>query len=152
MGFHSRGPLSIMQGEPLKLHFDGYAVRPTNTADIVACNDLCRIVHGMERSEEVHESVEQGSGMTVEHLGKPTGYTTGVGFFSHSVAKSNQDLMALIGAAPSFSGPGFLLPTNNHEVFDWCLRKGLRLVVQATLMSIGLYNEPEGAWLPSVLY
>ena len=29
---------------------------------------------------------------------------------------------------------------------------GLRLVHQMTLMTIGLYNEPSGAYLPSVLY
>jgi hypothetical protein len=49
-------------------------------------------------------------------------------------------------------GPGFLLPTRNHEVFTWCLKAGLKLVYQMTLMTIGLYNEPNGAYLPSVLY
>jgi hypothetical protein len=47
--------------------------------------------------------------------------------------------------------PGFLLPTRNHEVFAWCLESELKLVMQMTLMSIGLYNEPAGAWLPSIL-
>jgi hypothetical protein len=60
--------------------------------------------------------------------------------------------MALIGAAPAFDGPGFLLPTRNHEVFAWCLEHKLRLVMQMTLMTIGLYSEPLGAWMPSVLY
>jgi hypothetical protein len=46
----------------------------------------------------------------------------------------------------------FLVPTQNHEIFVWCLENGLRLVVQMTLMSIGLYNDPIGAWLPSILY
>jgi hypothetical protein len=59
---------------------------------------------------------------------------------------------ALIGAAPTFAGPGFLLPTRNHDVFRWCLERGLRLVKQQTLMTIGLYNEPAGAWLPGILY
>jgi hypothetical protein len=40
----------------------------------------------------------------------------------------------------------------NHEVFAWCLDNGLKLVMQMTLMSIGLYNEPAGAWLPSILF
>ena len=60
--------------------------------------------------------------------------------------------MALIGAAPEFGGPGFLLPTRNHEVFKWCLEAGLKLVFQRTLMTIGLYNEPAGVWLPSIVY
>jgi hypothetical protein len=51
----------------------------------------------------------------------------------------------------AFQGPGFLLPPRNHEVFAWCLDSELKLVMQMTLMSIGLYNEPAGAWLPSIL-
>jgi len=60
--------------------------------------------------------------------------------------------MALIGAAPEFGGPGFLLPTRNHEVFSYCLEAGLKLVFQMTLMTVGFYNEPAGAYMPSVLY
>ena len=37
-------------------------------------------------------------------------------------------------------------------MFRWCLQNDLRLVNQMTLMTIGLYNEPAGAYLPSVLY
>ena len=50
-----------------------------------------------------------------------------------------------------FPGPGFLLPTRNSDVFRWCLANGLRVVQPMTLMSIGLYNEPRGAFMPSVL-
>jgi hypothetical protein len=32
------------------------------------------------------------------------------------------------------------------------MQHGMRLVQQANLMSIGLYNEPAGAWLPSIVY
>lgn len=75
-----------------------------------------------------------------------------IAFLGHSVAETNQDLLALIGATPDFGGPGFLLLTRNHEVFKWCLEAGLKLVFQMTLMTIGLYNEPIGAYMPSVLY
>jgi hypothetical protein len=34
----------------------------------------------------------------------------------------------------------------------WCLGHGLRMQYAMTLMTMGLYNEPAGAWLPSVLY
>ena len=88
----------------------------------------------------------------VEHGGRITGYTTGIGFFGHAVGESNEDLKALIGAAPAFAGPGFLLPMRNGELFRWCLAHGLRVVQPMTLMSLGLYNEPKGAFLPSVLY
>jgi len=35
---------------------------------------------------------------------------------------------------------------------QWCLVKGLRLMKQMTLMTVGRYNEPSGAYLPSILY
>jgi hypothetical protein len=37
-------------------------------------------------------------------------------------------------------------------LFRWCLDNGLRVVEPMTLMSVGLYNEPVGAFFPSVLY
>ena len=92
------------------------------------------------------------SATVVEHLEEITGYATAIGFLAHAVARTNQDLKALIGAATEFPGPGFLLPTRNHEVFEWCLSCELKLVFQMTLMTTGLYNEPAGAYLPSILY
>ena len=80
------------------------------------------------------------------------GYSTAIGWFHHAVGETNDDLKALIAAAPSFLGPGFLLPSRNGELFRWCLANNLRVVAQATLMTIGLYNEPAGAYLPSILY
>jgi len=121
-------------------------------ADIAACNLICRQVHGFDRDAELRDALDQKTASVVEHLGRIAGYTTGIAFFAHTVADTNNGLMALIGAAPEFGGPGFLLPTRNHEVFDGCLRAGLKLVYQMTLMTIGLYQEPEGAYLPSVLY
>jgi predicted N-acetyltransferase YhbS len=151
VGFRTRQSLSIMQGNPLNISFPGYEVRAGCLEDLDACNKICREVHGFDRSTEVKEALGK-SVVVVEHLGEITGYTTTLGFFGHTAAKTNQDLMALIGAASEFPGPGFLLPTQNFEVFSWCLKNRLRLVAQATLMTIGLYNEPTGAYLPSILY
>ncbi len=68
------------------------------------------------------------------------------------MGESNEDLKALIMAADAFGGPGILVPTTNAELFRWCLERGLRVVQPMTLMSLGLYNEPQGAFLPSILY
>jgi hypothetical protein len=73
-------------------------------------------------------------------------------FYGHGVAEMNPDLQALIAAADSFAGPGILVPSRNSSLFRWCLSNGLRVVQPMTLMSLGLYNEPKGAFLPSVLY
>ena len=152
LGFRTREPISILQGRALGQKFAGYEVRPATAADVTDCNRICRQVHGFDRGGEFHDAIEQKVAFVVEHLGRITGYTTGIAFFGHSVAESNRGLMALIGAAPEFGGPGFLLPTRNHEVFKWCLEAGLKLVFQMTLMTIGLYNEPAGTYMPSVLY
>lgn len=152
LGFRTREPVSILQGAPLRQTFAGYQVRAATPADLEACNDVCRQVHGFDRGVELGEAIGQKAASVVEHQGRITGYTTGIAFFAHTVAETNAGLMALIGAAPEFGGPGFLLPTRNHEVFTWCLKGGLKLVYQMTLMTIGLYNEPTGAYLPSVLY
>ena len=151
LGFQTREPLSVIQGPALNIKFAGYDVRPAGEADIATCNHLCRRVHGFERGAELREAIGAHTALVVEHLGRITGYATDLGFFAHAVAETNQDLKSLIAAAPAFQGPGFLLPTRNHEVFAWCLESGLKLVMQMTLMSIGFYNEPAGAWLPSIL-
>ena len=66
--------------------------------------------------------------------------------------RRNAELVALISAADRIAGAGMLLPSRNGEVFRWCLARGLKVVQPMTLMSLGLYNEPRGAFIPSILY
>ena len=77
---------------------------------------------------------------------------SGIAFFAHAVGETNTELKALIGGAAVFGGPGFLVPTRNADLLRWCLQRGLRITQPMTLMSIGLYNEPQGAFLPSIAY
>jgi predicted N-acetyltransferase YhbS len=151
LGFDSRETLSAMQGKPLALKLPGYEVRPAREGDLSACNHLCLRVHGHDRGGELLDAIRQGTATVVERLGRITGYATEIGWFHHALAETNDDLQALIGAAPAFLGPGFLVPSCNGELFRWCLSQGLRVVSQATLMTMGLYNEPVGAYLPSIL-
>lgn len=152
LGFDAREPLSTLQGPAIGKEIPGYVVRPAFESDLEACNRLCLRVHGHDRSPELHRAIEQGTATVVEHVGRITGYATLIGFFGHAVGESNEDLKALIGAADTFAGPGFLLPTRNAELLRWCLERGLRIVQPMTLMSLGLYNEPAGKFLPSILY
>jgi predicted N-acetyltransferase YhbS len=152
LGFETRELLSKLNGAPLGIRFPGYEARPAVKADISACNALCQRVHGYHRGSEFVDAVDQGSARVVEHLGEIIAYATDIALSGHAVAETNQGLKALIGAASGFARGGFLLPTRNGELFCWCLQHGLRLVHQMTLMTIGLYNEPAGAYLPSVLY
>lgn len=148
----TRETLSVMQGRPLALKIPGYDVRPAREEDLPACNRLCFRVHGHDRAGELVDAFRQGTMNVVEHLGRLTGYSTGIGWDSHALAESNDALKALIGAAPEFPGLGFLVPSRNGDLFRWCLSQGFRVVCQAILLTLGLYNEPVGAYLPSITY
>lgn len=152
LGFNTVEPLSNMQGGPLNLKIEGFDVRVMTADDVEAANGLCKAIHGHGRKGEIAGAVQIGSGAAVRRNGRITGYTTGVGFFGHSTAETNDDLMALIGAAESFPGNGFLLPTRNSELMRWCLAHGLKIVQPMNLMSRGFYQEPRGAFLSSVMY
>jgi GNAT superfamily N-acetyltransferase len=152
LGFQVRDLLACMQGTPPKGEIPGYRVRSTTTADVEACSAVCRRVHGHDRAGEVRDAVAQGTALVVEHDGRISGYATDLAFFAHAVGESNEDLKALIMAAEGFGGSGILVPTTNAELFRWCLERGLRVVYPMTLMTVGLYTPPQGAYLPSILY
>jgi GNAT superfamily N-acetyltransferase len=152
LGFAVREPLSVLQGAPPALSVAGLGVRPAREADIVACDALCARVHGHDRSGELRDAIAAGTAAIVERPGRLSGYTTGFGYGGHTVAETNDDLIALLASAESVQGLGILVPARNAELLRWCLSHGLRIVQQSTLMTIGLYNEPAGAWLPSILY
>jgi GNAT superfamily N-acetyltransferase len=152
LGFDTREPLSLIQGPPIGVEIPGHSVRPASEGDLEACNDLCRRIHGHDRGSELAGAIKEGTATLVERAGRVTGYATLVGFFGHAVAENNDDMKALISAAPAFAGTGFLLPTRNGELMRWCLANGLRVVQPMTLMSKGLYNEPVGAFLPSIVF
>jgi GNAT superfamily N-acetyltransferase len=152
LGFDVQEPLSVIQGAALNIRFPGYDVRAGNEADLDSCNQLCYEIHGHDRSLELPGAIKAGTFFVVENNGMITGYTTQVGFLGHTIAATNTGLKALIGASVNFSGPGFLLPSRNAEVLRWCLQNGLRIIMPMTLMSKGLYNNPAGAFLPSVLF
>src|SRR5262245_7230346 len=152
LGYDVREHLSCMQGNALGVSVEGRVIRPATEADLDTCSRLCEQVHGHDRRGELGEAIAKGSATVVEHDGRITGYATIIGFFGHALGETNKDLKALIGTANEFAGPGFLLPTRNGELFRWCLNNGLRVTQPMTLMTKGLYNEPAGAFLPSILY
>ncbi len=150
LGFDACEMLSVMQGPALNLKLPGYEVRPAKPDDLEACNLVCVKVHGYDRGRELEKAIQRGEATVVMHKGHISGYATQIGFFEHAVGETNEDLKALIGAAPAFLGPGFVVPTRNGELLRWCLENKLRLSTQMTLMSYGEYHEPKGPYLPSI--
>ena len=152
LGFEVRETLSVLQGPPIGRAVPGRQTRLAAPADLAACDAVCRRVHGHDRSGEVRDAIGARTAMVAEHDGRITGYATGFGYIDHAVGETDDDLKALLGTAEGFIGLGFLLPSRNTALLGWCLQHGLKIVQQSTLMTIGLYNEPAGAWLPSILY
>ena len=152
LGFDVREPLSVMNGPAIQKTYEGFAVRKAQLSDLEACNQVALRVHGHHRGGELADAIQQGTATAVERDGRITGYASSLAFFGHAVAETNADLQAMLAAAKEFSGPGILVPSRNSELFRWCLANGLRVVEPMTLMSLGLYNEPKGAFLASILY
>ena len=144
--------LSTVQGPALDLAIPVCEVRPATVDDVATCDAHCVRVHGHDRHGELVDSVKEGTASVVEQAGRIVGDASSVGYLGHAVADHNDALKALIGAAPSFFGPGFILPTDNGDVLRWCLSHGLRVVQLLTLMTIGEYREPAGPFRPSILY
>lgn len=152
LGFVIREPLVVMQGSPAKRAFEGVTVRAARKSDLASCGELCVRVHGHERNAELDGGIDDGMAKVVERGGRIVAYSSGLAFFGHSVADTTEDLLTLIASAERFAGPGLLVPTRNHELFNGCLNMDLKVVEPMTLMTTGLYNEPQGAYLASILF
>ncbi|OEJ23713.1 GNAT family N-acetyltransferase [Streptomyces agglomeratus] len=152
MGFEFRETVACMQGPPIGGTVPGYEVRPATEADVAACNEVCRRVHGADRGGELTDALRTGTARVSEHGGRITGYATDLAFFAHAVGESTEDIRALIAAAPGFGGPGILVPASNSVLLQWCLHNGLKVQQLMSVMTIGLYSEPAGAYLASILY
>jgi predicted N-acetyltransferase YhbS len=152
LGFEVRETVACLQGPALHTEFDGFVVRAAMDDDLEACDRICHAVHGHDRSPQVSDAIFLGKARVVERDGKLTGYSTGLSFFDHSVGERDDDIRALIGAADAFGGPGILVPMRNTALFRFCLQHGLRVVQVMTLMTTGRYREPQGTYLPSIMY
>ncbi|KAK4688198.1 hypothetical protein P7C73_g1903, partial [Tremellales sp. Uapishka_1] len=154
LGFDVREPLSCLQGRTHTRHVEGCVVRPATAADMADCNTLSRKIHGFARESMLSQAVSDGTARVVSREGKVTGYATSLGYFGHATAETNLDIQALLADVDSgsFESAGILVPTRNSDLLRWCLANGLRVVQPMTLMTMGFYREPAGAWLPSVLY
>jgi len=95
----------------------------------------------------------QGVATLIERDDIITGFAAGIGILGYAVAKSNEDLLALIGnASTSIIGPGFFVPARNYELIKWLLGTGFKIEWPANLMTIGPYQEPLMPFLPSLAY
>jgi GNAT superfamily N-acetyltransferase len=158
LGFEVKEPAVVISGRPRSGPAAGIEVRPLEEGDLEDCERLCLTVHGFERTNELRDAVQMPvlSPSVAVRDGRITAYATTLTFFpaAYAVAETEDDMRALVtGALAAGDEPAsFLLPTRQAGLFRWCLSEGLRPVKPMTYMSIGEYREPDGCWIPSVLY
>lgn len=151
LGFEAREPLALVRAEP-RADTLASASRNAGADDAEACNALCDRVHGFARAAEVQRAIGERSAQVLERDGRIVAYATALGFRGHAVAETTADLVALISHMPLSPGPGFFLPLRNGDLVRWALGSRLKLQWPATLMTLGAYEEPKGAFLPSIAF
>jgi GNAT superfamily N-acetyltransferase len=152
LGFEVREPLLFVVGSPPDVPIGDRRVRLAFPADMDACNQLCLRILGLERQAELRPAIDQHLATVVERDGRIAGYAAGIGFLGHAVAETTDDLKALISQAARFLGPGFFVPTRNGELLRWLFAAGFRGLWLATLMTIGPYQDPTGAFSPAIAF
>jgi predicted N-acetyltransferase YhbS len=159
LGFEVKEPLVLRLGRPhgLEPPPSGLVVRRLREGDVDACSELCRRVHGVERRAELRLGLATGlPGHVAERDGHLVAYATTVSLWqrAHGVAETSDDLIGLLaGAATQDPGPiSLLVPTRDAKLHAWCVAHKLRAVKPMNLMAHGDYQEPRGAWFPSVAY
>jgi GNAT superfamily N-acetyltransferase len=158
LGFEVKEPAVVMNGKPRSGAPAGIEVRSLTEGDLDQCERLCLAVHGFERTDELRDALALPvfSPSVAVRDGRVTAYATTLAFFpaAYGVAETTDDMCALIAGtlATGDEAASFLLPTRQAGLFRWCLSAGLRPVKPMTYMAIGEYREPDGCWIPSVLY
>jgi len=150
LGFAVRDTMVIMSGNPLRESIPGYRVRQASENDIEVCHDLHFKLQQHDRRQTLRDGIARGTAVVVERDDRLTGFATSVTGLGHAAGETSKDLIAIISEADEL--PGMLIPTRNHELFDWCLNNGLRIGLPQTLMTMGPYAEPKGAYMPSMYY
>jgi hypothetical protein len=155
-GFDVKEPLALMTGVSRSKPATA-DVRPMAESDLKACAALCERVHGFDRAAELADAMKAFKPMVLVRDGIVRAYASSPHFWilNHAVAETEEDLRELLlGAAAQGGGQplSMLVPIRRGDFFRWCLAEGLRVVKPMTLMAMGEYREPTGAWFPSVEY
>ena len=153
LGFHVREPLALMTLVPAAA--SDPSVRPFRADDLPALDDLCRRHYKVSRLNEVKFWISLGMPLFVrERQGRVCGYFL-PGKLGHTVAETVADALALFGESvrglPADQAI-MLCPMTHSELYHGALRAGHRVAKTLTLMTLGPYAAPNGAWTASYLY
>jgi predicted N-acetyltransferase YhbS len=154
LGFGVTAACILMSGMP-RGDADNVEVRPLVEGDLEQCAALSEQVHGITRTGALRDALQAFSPYVALRDGRIVAYATTLNFWpmAHAVAETADDLRGLLlGAAEASGEPLAMLVPLRSELFPWCLAQGLRALKPMNVMTRGSYQEPDGAWFPSVLY
>ena len=156
LGFDVREPVVLIEGVLRGDVSPNHEVRAIREDDYDECAALCRSVHGFDRLNELKNTPPMPHPFVAVRDGRITAYASAPLFwpFNHGVAETEDDMYALLaGAGAQCQEPlSFILPTRQANLFRRLLKNGMRAIKPMTIMSMGEYHEPRGAFLPSVGY
>jgi predicted N-acetyltransferase YhbS len=155
LGFRVTAGCVLMSGDPAEDADPAVDVRPVTEDDLEECDRLCERVHGFGRAGALKDAVRTMKPFAALRDGRIVAYATSLDFWpmAYGVAESDEDMEALLkGGAAAMDEPIKMLVPVQSGLFQWGLEAGLRLVKPMNLMALGEYQEPRGAWFPSVLY
>jgi GNAT superfamily N-acetyltransferase len=155
LGFRVTDGCVVMNGEPTTEPASDMEIRPLSGDDLEECGRLCERVHGFARTGALADAMRGMNPHVGLRDGRIVAYASALSFWpmAHGVAESDEDMQALLaGCAAATGEPIALLVPLESELFPWALDAGLRAVKPMNVMSMGFYQEPQGAWFPSVLY
>ena len=163
LGFEVVEPLVVMEGVPTPASGSLDAsetasaqVRRMEEKDYDVCGELCRKVHGFERTQELKFTASLFPAFVATREDRIVAYAAAPSMWqlNHAVAETTIDMQELLLGAAGLTGQplSFLLPVRQAELFRWCLQQRLRVIKPMNLMAMGEYQEPRGCFLPSVTY
>ena len=127
-------------------------MRPATAEDVAAMDELCRSIYGISRRNEISAVMAIGFPAFVRDRGRLTGYLIGTAM-GHGVAETDGDMLALINSIGATMPDAHTnLPMRNGDLYRAVLAAGHRNRKVMNLMAYGPYEDPQGTFVPSVLF
>jgi len=151
VGFAWRDSAALMRINPAT--GDDASIRPLTSDDLTWVETLSRQTYGFSRAGDAGQLLAgKFPGFIREQNGRAVGYFI-ASLFGHAGAESDDDLLALVSHAGRHLPPPlqvFICPLSNDALYRRALGMGHRTVKVLSYMSLGEYEPPHGAFLPSI--
>jgi GNAT superfamily N-acetyltransferase len=150
LGFVVKEPVAYLELHPAHTPDPGF--RPAMAGDFEAMDALCREIYGISRKNEVATLAQAGFPAFVIDSGRVRGYLVGTAI-GHGVAEDD-DVMLKLYASIGATLPDAManVPVRSGDLYRRALAAGHRNRKVMNLMALGPYDDPQGTWVPSVLF